>query len=333
MNKTIYPILLALVLLVPGSILIQTQAQTALATTDFKVFASGIDNITHELQLKATEDDGQINTVSDFVLSPENVVQVRQGMNLVVFTSTNEPERIEKVKVTDSVEITTDLLRLQRGQYSLSSLSVGVYVLNVITDLPHSADKGAYETILVILAPNQSPISITEITKVIQKTDVNVKIEIDNDNDNDKGDGNKTKPPSTNNTKPKPTPTPPKANSTEPIICKLDSGFVDGKCKPIIPPRCYDEKPQDGQVCRDEGDFDDCEEGFVDKGFGCRPIEGTVEETEEEVEVEEQPELVIDENDTPPVEEEEETEESNTEVDEEEEENTDDGSNTNEEEE
>ena len=103
MNKIIYPILLALFLLVPGS---------ALATTDFKVFVAS--DTTHELGLKATQMlNGQILPASNFVVSPESVVQVNQGKNLMVFTSTNQPEKIEKVKVIDAKGITTELLPLQ----------------------------------------------------------------------------------------------------------------------------------------------------------------------------------------------------------------------------
>jgi hypothetical protein len=39
-----------------------------------------------------------------------------------------------------------------------------------------------------------------------------------------------------------------------------------------IPPIC-DENTPPGTTCRDEGDPDDCEEGFIDKGNGCEPIE------------------------------------------------------------
>lgn len=51
MNKIIYPILLALFLLVPGSALA--------STTDFKVFVTDV--TTHELGLKATQmGNGQV---------------------------------------------------------------------------------------------------------------------------------------------------------------------------------------------------------------------------------------------------------------------------------
>ena len=69
---------------------------------------------THELGLKATQMlNGQILPALNFVVSPESVVQVNQGKNLMVFTSTNQPEKIEKVKVIDAKGITTELLPLQ----------------------------------------------------------------------------------------------------------------------------------------------------------------------------------------------------------------------------
>ena len=37
-------------------------------------------------------------------------------------------------------------------------------------------------------------------------------------------------------------------------------------------PSC-DENTPSGVTCKDEGDPDDCEPGFIDKGFGCEPEE------------------------------------------------------------
>src|SRR5215204_3345895 len=134
-----YTILFALVLIVPANAL-------ASATTDFKVFASGIVNITHELQLKAIQqEDGDIRPVSDFTIEPENVVQIKQGGTISIFTSDNEPERIEKVKVTDSVGMVSKVKHLgfPRQEYSKDNLSVGVYLLDIIVDAPDSSDKNA----------------------------------------------------------------------------------------------------------------------------------------------------------------------------------------------
>lgn len=134
MNKLIYPILFALVLLVPENVL---------ASTDFKVFVTDV--TTHELGLKATQmGNGQIIPISNFAISPESVVQINQGKNLMVFTSANESERIQKVKVTNAQGQVTELLPLQNNQYSISDLNVGVYTLNTIVDSPDTVSLNAY---------------------------------------------------------------------------------------------------------------------------------------------------------------------------------------------
>lgn len=43
---------------------------------------------------------------------------------------------------------------------------------------------------------------------------------------------------------------------------------------PTNPPLCDEDTPA-GQLCRDEGDPDSCEEGFVDRGNGCEPEDET----------------------------------------------------------
>lgn len=72
------------------------------------------------------------------------MVQINQGKNLMVFTSTNEPERIQKVKVTNAQGQVTELLPLQNNQYSISDLNVGVYTLNTIVDSPDTVSLNAY---------------------------------------------------------------------------------------------------------------------------------------------------------------------------------------------
>ena len=217
MTKLVYPtaIFLALVLLVPRSVLAST-------TTDLKVFVAN--DAVHELQVKATlTSSGDVIPVSKFVISPESVVQVHQNENLLVFTSTNEPQKIEKVKVTDASGITTELI----SPYSLAGLNVGVYILNVIVN--NGSEKTAYETILIILiilAPDQKPVEKTEITKIIQKTKVFV--EIDFREEKKCQDGY-----SYNN----------KTNECEKInICIAGLKHTDKGCKPLPSPPV--EKPQ-----------------------------------------------------------------------------------------
>lgn len=123
----------------------------------------------------------------------------------------------------------------------------------------------------------------------------------------------------------------------------IDELFMDDDCLghdsleecneatlPRNPPIC-DENTPPGVTCVDEGDFTDCEPGFIDRGYGCEPEVcvdifpsicfpehpsniGNDNRNEERI----SPEM-IDENDTPPVkvEEEEEEEESSDEEEEE----------------
>jgi hypothetical protein len=118
--------------------------------------------------------NGQIIPTSNFAIAPESVVQVKQNQNLTIFTSTNEPERIQNVKVINSYGQTTELLP---PQFSLSNLQTGVYTLDVIIDNPTTNSLDAYETLLIILAPDQQPIQKTEINNIIQKTKLYLEIE------------------------------------------------------------------------------------------------------------------------------------------------------------
>ena len=78
---------------------------------DFKIFVAD-DGVTRELDLRATEgQNGQVNEFS-FAIKPESVVQINQNENLTVFTSTNESDRIEKVKVTDQTGNLTELIKI-----------------------------------------------------------------------------------------------------------------------------------------------------------------------------------------------------------------------------
>ena len=101
-------LILSPILVLVVSLAMQTSAS---GQVGFKIFVTD-DDVTRELDLKATEgQNGQINEVSGFAIKPESVVQINQNENLTVFTSTNEPDRIEKVKVTDQNGKLMDLVR------------------------------------------------------------------------------------------------------------------------------------------------------------------------------------------------------------------------------
>ena len=149
-------LILSPILVLVVSLVMQTSAS---GQVGFKIFVTD-DDVTRELDLKATEgQNGQINEVSGFAIKPESVVQINQNENLTVFTSTNEPDRIEKVKVTDQNGKLMDLVRIGGNEWSLQGLGNGIYLLDVIVNIPEGG-KGAYETVLVILEPNARPILI-----------------------------------------------------------------------------------------------------------------------------------------------------------------------------
>jgi hypothetical protein len=87
------------------------------------------DDVTLELDPKATEvQNGQVNEISGFAIKSDSVVQINQNENLMVFTSTNEPDRIEKVKVTDQNGELIELTQVGANEWSLQGFNDGVYL-------------------------------------------------------------------------------------------------------------------------------------------------------------------------------------------------------------
>lgn len=164
-------LILSPILVLVVSLAMQTSAS---GQVGFQVFVID-DDVTRELDLKATEgQNGQINQVSDFAIKPESVVQINQNKNLTLFTSTNEPDRIEKVKVTDQNGKLINLVRIGGNDWSLQGLSNGVYLLDVIVNMPEGG-KGAYETVLVILAPNTPDLNPTQVIAQVVNIQVDVR--------------------------------------------------------------------------------------------------------------------------------------------------------------
>jgi hypothetical protein len=140
------------------------------------VVGTAVDSIPHQIDLKVTElPGGQLSEVSGFAVSPEDVVQVKQGENIVVSTSTDL--KTHKVKVTNAQGQLSELLPLSSNIWSLQGLTPGIYKLDVIVDISSSGMMGAYETILVILLPDQQSIENTEVTKIFQRTEIGTKFD------------------------------------------------------------------------------------------------------------------------------------------------------------
>jgi hypothetical protein len=256
-------LILSPILVLVVSLAMQTSAS---GQGDFKIFVTD-DDVTRELDLKATEgQNGQINEVSGFAIKPESVVQLNQNENLTIFTSTNEPNRIEKVKVTNQNGELVELTKVGGNDWSLQGFDVGIYLLDVIANMPQGG-KGAYETVLVILAPSASDLDPIQVIMQVVNIQVDVREEVFEDDE----DG--------------PSPTP------EPSICYFDpdneacnpdekgncpSGFhlnedercvPDGKC-----PDGYGRLDDDETgTCYPKRDIKTCPSGYVTHKFATCP--------------------------------------------------------------
>jgi hypothetical protein len=160
----------------------------------FKVFVVHDDAI-RELDLRATQaENGQTKRVSGFSIQADSVVQLRQGENLRIFTSDNNPARIDNVKITPQNGEAIKLTKVGNA-WSLQGFPNGVYLLDVIVRLPDGG-KGAFETVLVILAPHALQMNPTQVIKQVieNKNVVNVDVTkkfVDKDGDGNDGHNNK----------------------------------------------------------------------------------------------------------------------------------------------
>src|SRR5918994_2189625 len=230
-------------------------------------------------------------------------------------TSTNEPQRINNVKIVNQAGQFIELQPLQLGTWSLAGIVPGVYLLDIIVDTPDSSSNVAYETVLVILAQGQQPLPLTQYITMVQTVKVKVdviftkpKLDLKRICQLNPNDARCPKPGPDGNCPPGwglndddqcvpsgPCPSghhrpnddetgrcvpekdlkqcedgswahPDDQCPEEPITC--DEGFAldsNGICRPI----CDTTEVTDGGTCVDEGDPDDCQPGYVDRGFGC----------------------------------------------------------------
>jgi hypothetical protein len=254
-------LILSPILVLVVSLAMQTSAS---GQVGFKIFVAD-DGVTRELDLKATEgQNGQINEVSGFAIKPESVVQINQNENLVVFTSTNEPDRVEKVKVTDQTGELIVLTKVGGNEWSLQGIDDGVYLLDAIVNMPEGG-KGAYETVLVILAPNTLDLNPIQVIAQVVNIQVDVRERVFEDEED------------------KPAP--------EPSICYFDpnneacnpdeegkcpSGFgfnEDGRCIPQGKcPDGYGRLDDDETgTCYPKRDIKTCPSGYITHKFATCP--------------------------------------------------------------
>jgi hypothetical protein len=153
-------LLFAFLLLTFNLTLTDSEAQTG--SFQLSVAGTAVGSVPRQIDLKVTQlPDGQLSQVSGFIVGPEDVLQVKQGENLIV--STSPDLTTNKVTVINMQGIPVDLVPLPSNAWSLQGLLPGVYTLNVNAALSTSGILGTYETILVILEPDQQPLPPTTI--------------------------------------------------------------------------------------------------------------------------------------------------------------------------
>jgi hypothetical protein len=151
--------------MVPAAALGTPAAQQA---GNFMVSVAGtaVGSAPHQIDLKMTQlPGGQISEVTGFIVSPEDVVQVNQGENLLVATS---PDLIpQQVTLRNLQGQQINLMPLPGGMWSLQGLIPGMYTLDVTADMSSSGILGTYETYLVVLEPGQQPLPPTTVISQI----------------------------------------------------------------------------------------------------------------------------------------------------------------------
>jgi hypothetical protein len=141
--KIAVALLIVLVSLLPAGVFATPLAQQG----NFKVSVAGTapGSIPHEISLKMTQiPGGQLSETTGFIINPENVLQEKQGENLIVTSSENL--KVNNVKVRNVQGLPVDLLPMPNNLWSLQTLVPGVYLLDVIVDMSSSGILGVYET-------------------------------------------------------------------------------------------------------------------------------------------------------------------------------------------
>ena len=141
------------------------------------IFAGPAQAQLHELVLKATQENGQINTVTRFKVDLTNVVSAPADSELAVFSTDNALSIIE-AKVKTTTDSFVDLVKQSQNSFSLAGLPAGVYTIDIITQKGNV--RAAYEGILVLGQEPSNPQTKTIIEHQIIK-------EEENDDDDSKG--------------------------------------------------------------------------------------------------------------------------------------------------
>lgn len=121
------------------------------------------DTVAYEVPLKGIRQNGETTKVSNYKINFNNVIQIGQGQNLVLFPdSSAQGFTITKAKIVNGQKQSIGLVPVsgQQNTFSLSGIPNGVYTLQVVGRLGNT--EGGYEGILVI------PVLTEETRKVVQ---------------------------------------------------------------------------------------------------------------------------------------------------------------------
>jgi hypothetical protein len=128
------------------------------------IFASSSQAQLHELLLKATEENGQTNSVPGFSVDLTNVISAPTDSELAIFTTDNALS-INEAKVKSTTNSFIDSVKQSQNSFSLTGLAAGVYTVDIITQKGNS--RGAYEGILVLGQEPTNPQTRTIIEQQI----------------------------------------------------------------------------------------------------------------------------------------------------------------------
>ena len=130
-----------------------------------RLFAIGSsDTGAKEVPLKGIRQNGEVSKASDFKIDFNNVIQIPQGQNLVLFPDSSvQGFTITKAKLINEQKQTINLVPAsgQQNAFSLNGIPNGVYTLDVVGRLGDT--EGGYESILVL------PVINEETKKVVEK--------------------------------------------------------------------------------------------------------------------------------------------------------------------
>jgi hypothetical protein len=142
------------------------------------IFASSSQAQLHELLLKATEENGQTNSVPGFSVELTNVISTPTNSELAIFTTDNALS-INEAKVKTTTDSFIDLVKQSQNSFSLTGLTSGVYTIDIVTQKGNA--RAAYEGILVLGQEPTDPQTRTIIEQQIIK---------EREDDDDNGGGN-----------------------------------------------------------------------------------------------------------------------------------------------